>query len=441
VSRSRNRHGRTERLSEGALAFLDAGLQAIKNTPAHAHARRVERLGVTYRPCKRGSDFLPQAHIPFDDFRLMSLSHRWCDRSGAVNPIVVLGAYKPVVDLPDGTGRITFTCEGALTVGRLGGRVVPDPRTNLSGCRTAVLLSQAVDDDDAVELAPALALPRFAFAFPPNRPPVFESGRPTEEWEAAEIKIGDLRAWPIEFFARPLGARYDVNPVDGSADPFAGETAAVEEGTILGTWVLSDGVATPLAQEPLEIFADLTRLGGRTVRNPAWHALQANGVIPPRLGYRQWLERVSPYTGTGRDAPDADDPSTEAGQFRARLADCVDREGIDNLMQDVRDSCQAAGVPVPVDPAEAYAFLASLLEDPWLRTEVEGQASLQRVRLTGLPDPSTMTFSNGVLAADLYSLAGYTEQYAQLPAGRVVEALEQRRRGPQGARPWRRATT
>jgi hypothetical protein len=42
-----------------------------------------------------------------------------------VSRILVLGVYKPRVDLP-GTGRITFTAEGALNVGRLGGQVVPD---------------------------------------------------------------------------------------------------------------------------------------------------------------------------------------------------------------------------------------------------------------------------------------------------------------------------
>jgi hypothetical protein len=440
VSRSKNRHGRIERLAPGVADVLLAGLQAIKNAPAHAHSRRVERLAVTFRPCKRGSDFLPQAHIQFDDFRLMSLSNRHCDRSGLVSRITVLGAYKPRVDLP-GTGRITFACEGALTVGRLGGRVVPDPRTNLSGCRTAVLLSQSIEDVDARALDSEVVFPTFYYAFDPKRPPVFEASIATEEWHAAEVKIGNLWAWPAEFFARPVGARYDVHPVDGSTDPFALVDDAVEDGAIRGTWILRDGVSTPMAQEPLGLMASLTHLGGRSVRSPAIHALQTRQLLHPNQTFRAWLERISPYTGTGRDAPNADDPGTEAGKFRARLAEFIDREGTDNLMQDVRDSCQAAGVPVPVDSEEAYTFLAGLLEDPWLRPEVEGQASLQRVRLTGLPDPSTMTFRSGVVEADLYSLAEYSEQYAQLPAGRVVEALEQRRRGPQGARPWRRATT
>jgi hypothetical protein len=440
MSKSSKRGHRPERLSEGALACLDAGLQAIKHTPAHAHARRVERLAVTYRPCKWRSDTLPQAHIQFDDFRLMSLSHRWCDRSGVVTRIVVLGAYKPVVDLP-GTGRITFACEGALTVGRLGGRVVPDPRTNLSGCRTAILLSQAIEDADQVELVPAIAFPRFYYAFDPKRPPVFEADRPVEDWEAGEVKIGNLRAWPLEYFARPSGAHWDQNPVDGSPDPWADEAAPVEEGAIRGSWILSDGVATPMAQEPLEIFADLSHLGGRCFRSPAWEVLRSHKIINPNQGFRAWLERLCPFTGTGPDAPDADDPATEAGKFRSRLADFIDREGLDNLINDLADSCQAAGVPVPVDTEDAYEFLTGLLEDPWMRPEVEGQASFQRVRLTGLPDPSTMTFSNGVVEVDLYSLSEYTDQYAQLPAGRVAEALEQTRRGHKGARPWRKATT
>jgi hypothetical protein len=110
-------------------------------------------------------------------------------------------------------------------------------------------------------------------------------------------------------------------------------------------------------------------------------------------------------------------------------------------MADTRDACQAAGVPVPVDEEEAYEFLANLIEEPWLRPEIEGVAAIQRIRLTGLPDPSTMTFSNGFVEADLYDLGEYTEQYAQVPAGRVAEAMDQGRRGRKGARPWRKATT
>jgi hypothetical protein len=52
-----------------------------------------------------------------------------------------------------------------------------------------------------------------------------------------------------------------------------------------------------------------------------------------------------------------------------------------------------------------------------------------------------MTFSDGFVGVDLHALGQYTEQYAQVPAGRVAKALEQNRRRHQGARPWRRATT
>jgi hypothetical protein len=119
----------------------------------------------------------------------------------------------------------------------------------------------------------------------------------------------------------------------------------------------------------------------------------------------------------------------------------IDRDGLDALIEDTRDACQAAGVPVPTDEEEAYEFLTGLLEEPWLRPEVEGVASIQRVRLTGLPNPATMAFSNGFIEANLYDLGEYTDQYAQVPAGRLAKAMDQGRREHKGARPWRKATT
>jgi hypothetical protein len=118
----------------------------------------------------------------------------------------------------------------------------------------------------------------------------------------------------------------------------------------------------------------------------------------------------------------------------------IDRDGSGALLLAARDACQAAGVPVPVDPEEADTFLGGLLEEPWSRSVVEDQAAIQRVRLTGLPDPSTMTFSDGFVEADLYDLGVYNDQYAQVPLGRVVEAMAQGRRGRKGARPWRKVT-
>jgi hypothetical protein len=439
VSKSSKRTRRPERLPESSLGYLDAGLRAVQHAPNHAHSRRVERLAITYRPCQRGSDRLPEARIPYDQFRLLSLSHRWCERSGAVAKVVVLGAYTPVVNLP-GSGRITFVCDGVLTVGRLGGRLVPDPRNNLTASRAAVLMAQEVEDADQADLVPGLVFPEFYYAFDPSQPPVFETNRPIEDWREAEVKIGNLRAWPIAYFARPAQVRWDQNPVDGSTDPWVDATEAVEEGAIRGTWILRDGVATPLAQEPREILADLSGLVGRSVRNPAWHVLRKHKVIQASTGYRQWLEGIAPYTGDHRDAPDADDPASEAGKFRSALALAVDQGEGDALIEDVANACLAAGVPIPVDEEEAYEFLAGLLEDPWLRPEVPGVAAIQRVRLTGLPDPSTMTFSSGVLEVNLHDLGEYTEQFAQLPAGRVAEALEQTRRGSRRAKPWRKAT-
>src|SRR3954451_3124865 len=85
-------------LSPAGFAFLAAQLEAIARPSAHAHHRRVQRLAVTVRYCRRHRDELPENAIPYDAFRLFALSHRWVEHRGRVTPNVVLAIYRPTID-------------------------------------------------------------------------------------------------------------------------------------------------------------------------------------------------------------------------------------------------------------------------------------------------------------------------------------------------------
>ncbi len=417
-------------LPAASVEALAAELAALSRRSFHGHAKLVGRLAVTFRPCSRTTDALPEVRVPFDDFRLFALSHRWIDNNGIVTPMIVMGMYRPALDLP-GTGRITFECEAALVVGKWHGRPAPDPRVDLSASRTAMLLAQAIEDVDQVDLSSGIQLPEFYWGFDNKRPPKPEPAIAATNWAAAEVKIGDLRAWPANFFARPIGIRYDVHPLDGSNDPFVDEAGPAEEGTIRGSWILRDGQATPRAQQPVAVYADLAHLAsGRSIRNPAWRVLERHDLLPHKMsGYRHFLEKFSPFTGLGRLAPEPGDPTRAAGQFRAALAAYVDTEGsrADALIGAVRDACLAAGVPIPVDEERAYEFLAGLLENPWLPAEVPAAvAGIQTIGLIGMPDPDSMTYSTGTVLANLYALGKQTDRFEQVPARRVDEAFRQR---------------
>jgi hypothetical protein len=418
-------------LPAASVEALAAELAALSRRSFHGHAKLVGRLAVSYRPCSRTTAALSEVRVPFDDFHLFALSHRWVDNRGIVTPMIVMGMYRPALDLP-GSGRIAFECETALVVGRWRGRPAPDPRVNLSASRTAMLLAQAVEDVDQVDLLPGVQLPRFYWGFDNKRPPRPEPAVAAAHWAAAEVRIGDLRAWPAEFFARPIGTRYNVHPLDGSNDPFGDELGPAEEGTTRGSWILRDGVATPRAQQPVAVYADLAHLAsGRSIRNPSWRVLERHDLLPHKTsGYRHFLEKFSPFTGLGRLAPDPGDSTRAAGQFRAAMAAYIDAEAgrADALIGAVRDACLAAGVPIPVDEERAYEFLVGLLENPWLPAEVPAAvAGIQTIGLIGMPDPNSMTYSTGTVRANLYDLGEHAAaRFEQIPARRVDEAFRQR---------------
>jgi hypothetical protein len=305
--------------------------------------------------------------------------------------MIAMGMYRPTLDLP-GTGRITFECETALVVGRRHGRPAPDPRVNLSASRTAMLLAQAVEDVDQGALESGIQFPRFYWGFNNKRPPRPEPAIAAADWTAAEVRIGDHRAWPAEFFIRAAEPRYEVHPLDGSPNPWADEPGPIIEGTTRGSWIFRHGEASPRAQQPVAVYADLASVAsGRSIRNPAWRVAERHDLLPRRIsGYRQFLEQVSPFTGLGRLAPEPRDSTKAAGQFRGNLAAYIDAEAgrADALIGAVRDACLAAGVPIPADEEKAYDFLAELLENPWLRAEVPpATAGIQTIGLIGMPDP------------------------------------------------------
>lgn len=414
-----------------AVEFLAEQLAAISKHPSRAHYRRhdsrVRRLAVSFRPCQRQVDLLPESRIPLDAFRLFSLSHRWIDRRGRVTPVVVLGISKAEVDLP-GTGRIRFRCEAAMSVGGRAGSIAPDPQSNPTAARAAVVMAHEIQDAEHHDLEPDLQLPQFYFAFDNHRCPVREPHVTPEQWAASETRIGDLRAWPAECFARPRTGQWEAHPGDDSPNPWTDRDGPAQEGAVLGSWIFRDGVATPRAQEPDAIFADLRELGGRILRNPAWQVLARCGVIDPNQTYRQWLEATCPLIPNGRQFPTSDRPTPGTARFLASLVAWVDTDAgnVPLLLGLLRNACLAVGVPVPEDPEMASEFLLGLAEAPWVRIEVPGVARVQRIRLVGDPDPGTMAFSTGTVEADLSDLGEMTARYESVPTHRVAEALLQK---------------
>jgi hypothetical protein len=272
-------------------------------------------------------------------------------------------------------------------------------------------MAQEIEDADSSGFMPGLELPRFYYAFERGRPPRPEASVSAGDWAAGEVPIGNLRAWPAEYFARPLKERWDVHLLDGSPVP-AAEAGPADEG---------------MSQRPAAIFASLFHLAVRSVRNPAWRVLQDHQVIP-RMRYRAFLECVSPHTGSGRVVPNPGHPTSGAGRFRSALATYIDgvEGGVEMFMGDLRDACTSAGVPVPEGDDEAYERLAGMLENPWRRAEVPNVAGIQRIRLFGPPDPTTMVFSTGTVEADLYDLSDYLNRYEQISQKCVIESFRQK---------------
>jgi hypothetical protein len=368
-------------LPDRQLVFLNDALAAVAQGSLHAHDRRLDRLILTIRPCQRGRERLPKEPVEFDAWRLLALTYRWCRRGDdGIRRRIALAFFKPIIDLP-GTGRIGFRCERVFDSAARGVAHAPDPASNPTACRAAVLLHQA-----------------------------------------AETTIDGLVAYPAHMLARPVGWRWDTHPVNGSSCPFLDDDAAIEEGTIRDNWILRDGTPTPMAQAPIAVYAGLASLRGRAVRNPAFSVLQKHGLIPARFGHRAWLETVGRVTD-GSDGP--------AGRFRADLESFVTADlddhgrstNLDSLCRGLRVACEAMAIPVPEGRDNAFEFFVGLLDAPWSPVAVPAAAALQVVHLAGPAGPETLVFGNGFAQLNLYDLGSETVRYESLPRGRVRRAL------------------
>jgi hypothetical protein len=423
-SRTRSR-ARNARPDDARLAVLRGALADVADAPfnPHTHARRAARLAITFRPAGRESDDVEDAALPLDDLRMFALAHRACaDRSGAIVRRMPLAIYRPAVDLP-GTGRISFEWMVAFDLSSPGDPDVRtiDPAENATAARAGILLAQAVEDADARDLAPGPLLPEFYYAFDRRRRPVFEARFTRQEWAAAEVRIGDMRAWPAGMFARDLADRYEVNPVDGSPRP---DLVGLDEHP---SWCLRDGVWLPRAQAPDEIYTYLSPFRGREVRNPAYAVLRRRGVVPAGVSYKQWLDTVTTFK-RGEDGPAGRVPLEDDGEpngvsrHRDALMEYGSRwaGGDAELVADLVVAAGALGVPV-ADEAQA----ADMLLAPWTKAVAPRAASIQVVRLAGMPGPETMDFEAGACSAYLYDLGPV---YASVDPRRVVESVQQRSR-------------
>lgn len=443
---SRSRKTRTRRGRRGvtrgvAHPGIDAELAALAGDPVRRHLARAGSLAVTYGTRHPGQ-VVDDAALPFNDVQLLALSSRVCEagalagcasdagRDVGYRSRIPLATYRPRVDLP-GTGRITFAPEAVFDLRvRDGGRSVRK-LTSARSARTAaaaVAMIHAVDDAEPGDRAPDVQVPRFYWAFWPSAAPTFEAAHTREAWAAAEVRIGAMRAWPAEMFARGVSERHAVHPVDGTPAPESDGAPGAEA----GSWCCRGGVWYPKAQEPDRIYAYLSPMRGRRLRNPAFDVLRRRGLIPPGLTYRQWWLSVSrAMPGGVRAATDPAEAASPLGRLRARVEAYVDASGDGGvgLFAELADDCACHGV---VD--EAGDGFLSLLQDPATPAFARDLAAIQVVALTGPPGPETMDFELPAVAVPLYDLGVV---YDQVSTRLVAEAGRQFRESAGSASPWK----
>ncbi len=363
--------GGAEQLEDVALAVADV------DAPG--------RVAINFRPCASGTDDLTAGFLPLNDWRLLAFGYRLVDdRRGGLRKRAPLAIYRPRPDFP-GTGRIGFACSAVFDLAASCHESVPVLRLHsgrhLGAARAAVAMHQAVEDTSTAHAAIMPVLPRFYWAYHPEHPPVFETTFTAEEWAAAELRIGDLRASPAEMLARRPGWYYAVHPVDGSDNPSEAHVAvATPAGNRVG-WLRRGNAWIPRPQEPLAIFAAPEHLRGRSVRNPVYDALRRVGLVPDDRRYHQWLYETGLYRRGPSDVPRA------ADEFREWVATALaSREGAEAaLLAETRAGCEAAGAPLPDDAEGSLQALASLVMSPWQPLHVPSAGAVQVLRAD---DPS-----------------------------------------------------
>jgi hypothetical protein len=160
---------------------------------------------------------------------------------------------------------------------------------------------------------------------------------------------------------------------------------------------LGDDGRSSLSRPPAKVFASLSGLRGRRIRNPAFAILRRRGIVPVGLSYRAWRATVRRHDGTLQDPHVA---GTEAARTRRAIQDHLfaDPAREPAILAELRSACIAMGLK-GVDGLDA---LAELLDNPWDYPEVAYAAGIQLVRLDGPPGPGTMNFADGAADVDFH---------------------------------------
>jgi hypothetical protein len=411
---SKNNRGPSAVFTQNTIPFVKAALKEAANMSPHKHDRCADRVAVGYRDITSPRDRAFDGFMRHDGIRLFALSLRWCvEPGGEARRRHPLAIYRPVVDLP-GSGRIVWQPDAVYDAATMpwhkNGLRGLSPFSNETATRLGVLLHQAIDDADPDKIWSELHLPHFYYVFAADMPPYFEPAYTQEEWDAARVELGGRHAWPSWMFARDPSEVHDVHPITGTPRPDpTGMTPGVrtEDGWILD----ASGSVIPAAQVPQDVYCDCDHLVGRQVRNPAYAALRACGLIPFDLSFRAFRDQHSRWAGGVRTHFEID-PASDLGRALAGL----DQEGRAGL---VRAFVGASGVSgwVGSEP-EGVSFLnyvGGLLNTPTRPVEDLGASSILVVRLAGPPAPDNMRFALPDQEIDLFDLGRYSDRYQWAP--------------------------
>lgn len=417
-ARTRTHARRTDTVSRPATLALARLAEAARKTSFLNHAKRLTRVALTFKPCGKGVEDLPNRALELNKLRMFVLTQRFtADRGDNLQRTSPLAIYSVIADLP-GTGRLRFVPDAVLDVAaRPNGRGNSlDPGENATATRAAVLMSQAVEDAESRDFVPLPALPVFYYAFHANRSPVFEERFTREEWAAAEIRIGTMRAWPAAMFARLRRERYAMHPLDGSPCPDFEPDGVYQH----DDWYYREGAWYPGAQLPDSIYTYLAPVfNGRQVRNPAYAVLRDHGMLPD-MSYKAWLDTVSKSSPSGRVYQSPVDPTTGTGKFRAALEERAtgdDGKWQAEVLLDLRYACDAVGLAYEDEDA-----LLVMLDNPWQPQFIPGPAVIQVFRLEGHAASETLVFETPDCDCDLYDLGPL---YESVDPARVDEAVYQ----------------
>lgn len=358
------------RMTEGGAAALARAAESVRVRTLRAYPGRRNKMAVTFRSCRSRTDQMPTHCVAFDTFRMVVLACRFCDSNGRVRARAPLATYRPAIDLP-GTGRVFFTRE-----------TLSDATVNTGGVRqtrTVVLLDRASTSRRCPGES-TVTMPEFFWAFRHDTPIEFESTYTRKEWASAEVRIGDMRAWPADMFARRVDVDYIRHPGTDTPRP---RDPSTDPG-----WVRREDRWLPLCVQPDAVYVDFSRVTPREVINPALAVLARLGVTPTHRS----IERYCAESGTSGDS----------------------------LVAMIMDEAEAMGVTLP-DHDPDSGTVVDWLEDLRGFVEVPGAAAIQVIDLTA---SGGYDFDDPVCSLRL----GYLGRgYQEIPERRLRELSEQRR--------------